>query len=191
MFEMSTAKILQWLPTVIIDSYPRIRAYLKGTRYLASNPKLFTIGVGKLEAAKAMKTGFVVSLIISVTFHVIEQVLNDQKTWYDLVAGVGVAIGISSGVIALGGSLIAGSAIAPLIIIVAVGFLFAWVFRDTTVYVDYLTQHLHICEENIQAGKVRIKNQIQKLEKDYKDSPVDFIKGIFGVPTLNFTKTYK
>ena len=191
MFEMSTAKILQWLPTVIIDSYPGIRAYLKGTRYLASNPKLFTIGVGKLEAAKAMKTGFVVSLIISVTFHVIEQVLNDQKTWYDLVAGVGVAIGISSGVIALGGSLIAGSAIAPLIIIVAVGFLFAWVFRDTTVYVDYLTQHLHICEENIQAGKVRIRNQIQKLEKDYKDSPVDFIKGIFGVPTLNFTKTYK
>jgi hypothetical protein len=188
---MSTAKILQWLPTVIIDSYPRIRAYLKGTLYLASNPKLFTIGVGKLEAAKAMKTGFVVSLIISVTFHVIDQVLNDQKTWYDLVAGVGVAIGVSSGVIALGGSLIAGSAIAPLIIIVAVGFLFAWVFRDTTVYVDYLTQHLHICEENIQAGKVRIRNQIQKLEKDYKDSPVDFIKGIFGVPTLNFTKTYK
>ena len=191
MFEMSTARILQWLPTVIIDSYPGIRAHLTGTRYLASNPKLFTIGVGKLEAAKAMKTGFVVSLIISVTFHVIEQVLNDQKTWYDLVAGVGVAIGISSGVIALGGSLIAGSAIAPLIIIVAVGFLFAWVFRDTTVYVDYLTQHLHICEENIQAGKVRIRNQIQKLEKDYKDSPVDFIKGIFGVPTLNFTKTYK
>ena len=191
MFEMSTAKILQWLPTVIIDSYPRIRAYLKGTLYLASNPKLFTIGVGKLEAAKAMKTGFVVSLIISVTFHAIDQVLNDQKRWYDLVAGVGVAIGISSGVIALGGSLIAGSAIAPLIIIVAVGFLFAWVFRDTTVYVDYLTQHLHICEENIQAGKVRIRNQIQKLEKDYKDSPVDFIKGIFGVPTLNFTKTYK
>ncbi|KAF7767444.1 hypothetical protein PUND_a3426 [Pseudoalteromonas undina] len=164
---------------------------------MASNPKLFTIGVGKLKAAKAMKTGFVVSLIISVTFHAIDQVLNDQKTWYDLVAGVagvavvGVAIGISSGVIALGGSLITGSAIAPLIIIVAVGFLFAWVFRDTTVYVDYLTQHLHICEENIQAGKVRIRNQIQKLEKDYKDSPVDFIKGIFGVPILNFTKTYK
>ena len=102
-------------PAIIISSYPGIRAHLTGTRYLASNPKLFTIGVGKLEAAKAMKTGFVVSLIISVTFPVIAQVLNDQKTWYGLVAGVGVAIGISSGVIALGGSLIAGSAIAPLI----------------------------------------------------------------------------
>lgn len=190
-------KIYNGSPAIIIDSYPGIRAHLTGTRYLASNPKLFTIGVGKLEAAKAMKTGFVISLIISVTFHAIDQVLNDQKTWHDLVAGiavdmavVGAAIGISSGVIALGGSLIAGSAIAPLIIIVAVGFLFAWVFRDTTVYVDYLAQHLRICEENIQAGKVRIRNQIQKLEKDYKDSPVDFIKGLFGVPTLNFNKTY-
>ena len=96
MFEMSTARILQWLPTVIIDSYPGIRAHLTGTRYLASNPKLFTIGVGKLEAAKAMKTGFVISLIISVTFHAIDQALNDQKTWHDLVAGIAVDMAVVS-----------------------------------------------------------------------------------------------
>ena len=91
---MSTARILQWLPTVIIDSYPGIRAHLTGTRYLASNPKLFTIGVGKLEAAKAMKTGFVISLIISVAFHAIDQALNDQKTWHDLVAGIAVDMAV-------------------------------------------------------------------------------------------------
>ena len=179
-------KIYNGSPAIIISSYPGIRAHLTGTRYLASNPKLFTIGVGKLEAAKAMKTGFVISLIISVTFHAIDQALNDQKTWHDLVAGiavdmavVGAAIATSSAIIAMGGTLIAGIAIAPLIIVVSVGFLFAWVFSDTTAYVDYVVKSLRIAEKNIIDKKIIINNQIQQLKESYKESPVDFMKNFF------------
>jgi len=185
-------KIYNGSPAIIISSYPGIRAHLTGTRYLASNPKLFTIGVGKLEAAKAMKTGFVISLIISVTFHAIDQALNDQKTWHDLVAGiavdmavVGAAIATSSAIIAMGGTLIAGIAIAPLIIVVSVGFLFAWVFSDTTAYVDYVVKSLRVAEKNIIDKKIIINNQIQQLEESYKESPVDFMKNFFSIPTFN------
>lgn len=185
-------KIYNGSPAIIISSYPGIRAHLTGTRYLASNPKLFTIGVGKLEAAKAMKTGFVISLIISVTFHAIDQALNDQKTWHDLVAGiavdmavVGAAIATSSAIIAMGGTLIAGIAIAPLIIVVSVGFLFAWFFSDTTAYVDYVVKSLRIAEKNIIDKKIIINNQIQQLKESYKESPVDFMKNFFSIPTFN------
>ncbi|WP_249929257.1 hypothetical protein [Pseudoalteromonas sp. S3776] len=185
-------KIYNGSPAIIISSYPGIRAHLTGTRYLASNPKLFTIGMGKLEAAKSMKTGFVISLIISVTFHAIDQALNDQKTWHDLVAGiavdmavVGAAIATSSAIIAMGGTLIAGIAIAPLIIVVSVGFLFAWFFSDTTAYVDYVVKSLRIAEKNIIDKKIIINNQIQQLEESYKESPVDFMKNFFSIPTFN------
>jgi len=166
-------KVYNGSPAIIMSSYPGIRAHLTGTRYLASNPKLFTIGVGKLEAAKAMKGGFVLTLIISVTFHATDYLLNDQKTWHDLVAGVavdmavvGAAIATSSAIIAMGGTLIAGIAIAPLIIVVSVGFLFAWIFSDTTAYVSYVVK-------------------IQQLEESSKESPVDFMKKIFAIPTFN------
>ncbi|WP_232510944.1 hypothetical protein [Pseudoalteromonas atlantica] len=179
-------------PAIIMTSYPGISAHLTGTRYLASNPKLFTIGVGKLEAAKAMKGGFVLTLVISVTFHATDYFLNDQKTWHDLVAGVavdmavvGAAIATSSAIIAMGGTLIAGIAIAPLIIVVSVGFLFAWFFSDTTAYVDYVIKSLRIAEKNIIDKKIIINNQIQQLEDSYKESPVDFMKRFFSIPIFN------
>lgn len=185
-------KVYNGSPAIIMSSYPGIRAHLTGTRYLASNPKLFTIGVGKLEAAKAMKGGFVLTLIISVTFHATDYLLNDQKTWHDLVAGVavdmavvGAAIATSSAIIAMGGTLIAGIAIAPLIIVVSVGFLFAWIFSDTTAYVSYVVKSLRIAEKNIIDKKIIINNQIQQLEESSKESPVDFMKKIFAIPTFN------
>lgn len=185
-------KVYNGSPAILISSYPRLHEHLTGTRYLASNPKLITIGVGKLEAAKAMKGGFVVSLIISVTFHATDQLLNDQKTWHDMVAGiavdmavVGAAIATSAAIIALGGTLVAGIAVFPLIIVVAVGILFSWFFSDTSSYVNFLSERLRISEENIRAGKIRVTNQIQKIENDYKDNPVDFLKKVFGIPTIN------
>ena len=114
-----------------------------------------------------MKSGFVLTLVISVTFHATDYFLNDQKTWHDLVAGVavdmavvGAAIATSSAIIAMGGTLIAGIAIAPLIIVVSVGFLFS----DTTAYVDYVIKSLRIAEKNIIDKKIIINNQIQQLE---------------------------
>lgn len=174
-FSKFKIKVYNGSPAIIMTSYPGIRAHLTGTRYLASNPKVFTIGVGKLEAAKAMKGGFVLTLAISVTFHAVDFALSDQKTWHDLVAGiavdmavVGAAIATSSAIIAMGGTLIAGIAIAPLIIVVSVGFLFAWIFSDTTAYVDYVVKSLRIAEKNIIDKKIIINNQIQQLEESYK-----------------------
>ena len=195
-------KIYNGSPAIIIDSYPGIRAHLTGTRYLASNPKLFTIGVGKLEAAKAMKTGFVISLIISVTFHAIDQVLNDQKTWHDLVAGiavdmavVGAAIVTTSIILGAAGAasaglatIIAGSVIVPLLVVVIVGVAFSIAFSDTSDYVKLLSEELRNIENNIQNGVVKIRAGAQKINNEFKENPNEFLHKIFGVPMFNKTR---
>lgn len=188
-------KIYGGSPAIIINSYPGFQTHLAGTRYLASNPKLFTIGVGRLEANNAMKGGFVITLIISVTFHFVDQLLNDQKTWHDLVAGiavdmivVGAAIAASNLLIALGGTLVSATAVVPLIIVVGVGFSFTWFFSDTKPYVDYLARELRRSENNIKLGIVQVRNQIEMIEQEYQDDSIYFMKRILGVPDLHLNK---
>lgn len=81
-----------------------------------------------MDAAKAIKGGFVLSLVLSVGFHAVDQLLNDQKTWHDFVGGVAAdviyagaatAIAYSAVSIAVGG--IATFTIGPLALVVIVG----------------------------------------------------------------------
>ncbi|WP_282131627.1 hypothetical protein [Pseudoalteromonas aliena] len=184
-----------------MTSYPGIRAHLTGTRYLASNPKLFTIGVGKLEAAKAMKGGFVLTLVISVTFHATDYLLNDQKTWHDLVAGVavdmavvGAAIATTSTILgvasAASATIIAGTVLVPLLVVVIVGVAFSIAFSDTSDYVKVLSEELRNIENKIQSGVVKIRAGAQKINNEYKENPNEFLHEIFGVPMFKKTRSY-
>ena len=199
-------KIYNGSPAIIIDSYPGIRAHLTGTRYLASNPKLFTIGVGKLEAAKAMKTGFVISLIISVTFNAIDQVLNDQKTWHDLVAGIAVDMAVVGAAIAttfvatkiataVFGTVVIASATIPLVIVVAVGFAFTGLtlFFSTESLVEAIADELRKIEDDIVNGLIKINQQIKVINNNYQKDPAGFLYSLFGIPSFEFgkSKSYK
>lgn len=191
-------KIYNGSPAIIIDSYPGIRAHLTGTRYLASNPKLFTIGVGKLEAAKAMKTGFALTLIISVTFHAVDQLLNDQKTWHDLVAGITVDMAVVGAAIAttfavtyfataFAGAVIVTTAAIPLLIVVSVGIAFTaltMVF-STDPIADAIAYKLRELESNLRSEMIEVN---KKLEKGFSEDPYAFFNSLFGVPTININR---
>jgi hypothetical protein len=75
---------------IVIKGYPALRQHLTGTRYLASHPKAVSMGIGKMGTAKAIKGGFVLSKVLSVGFHALDQLLNEQKTWHHFVGGVAV-----------------------------------------------------------------------------------------------------
>ncbi|WP_392344385.1 hypothetical protein [Pseudoalteromonas prydzensis] len=188
-------KIYNDSPAIIISSYPGIRAHLTGTRYLASNPKLFTIGVGKLEAAKAMKTGFVISLIISVTFHAIDQLLNDQKTWHDLVAGIAVDMAVVGAAIVASnvaiytvgyyaGAIIAGSAVLPLVIVVTVGVIFSYIFSDTSEYSLYIASQLEKIENELKEKSITMNRKIQIIENEMRTDPYGVLGRLFGIPSI-------
>ena len=185
-----------------MSSYPGIRAHLTGTRYLASNPKLFTIGVGKLEVVKAIKGGFVLTLVISVTFHATDYLLNDQKTWHDLVACVavdmavvGAAIVTTSTILGVASAaglatIIAGTVLVPLLVVVIVGVAFSIAFSDTSDYVKVLSDELRNIENKIQSGVIKIKAGAQNINSEYKENPNEFLHEIFGVPMFKKTRSY-
>lgn len=197
-------KVYNGSPAIIMSSYPGIKAHLTGTRYLASNPKLFTIGVGKLEAAKAMKGGFVLTLVISVTFHATDYLLNDQKTWHDLVAGVAVdmavvgaaivttstILGVASSASAGLATIIAGTVLVPLLVVVVVGVAFSIAFSDTSGYVKVLSEELRNIENKIQSDVVKIRAGAQKINNEYKENPNEFLHEFFGVPMFKKNRSY-
>ena len=192
-------KVYNGSPAIIIDSYPRIREHLTGTRYLASNPKLFTVGVGKLEAAKSMKGGFIVTLIISVTFHALDQVLRDEKTWHDFVAGVAVDMAIVAATIAVTGlalmglqtlgAVVAGVTAAPLIVVVIVGggaTLLSIAFKsEIDQLVNILTLSLRDMEEKVIAGLIKINPQKVNFDRNNNNNLFKYLHQLFGVPFID------
>ncbi|WP_394204512.1 hypothetical protein [Shewanella waksmanii] len=178
-------------PAVIINSYPGLKAHLNGTRYLASNPKLFTIGVGKLSANKAMKGGFVVSIIFSASFHFAEQVLNDDVTWHHFVAGVAVdmaVVGVTFAAMKLGiagiSMIVAGTALAPLAVVVAVGAFSAWYFEDTSEYLAVVAKILKDFEHSLVNQIDVVQKDVSKFKYEFQKDPMGQIKRVLGIPNL-------
>ncbi|WP_028774982.1 hypothetical protein [Shewanella waksmanii] len=183
-------------PAVIINSYPGLKAHLSGTRYLASNPKLFTIGVGKLSANKAMKGGFVVSIVISVAFHFTEQLLNDNVTWHHFVAGVAVDMAVvgaaivtskaTMGIISVYvGGAVAGAAVTPLLVVVIVGGAFAYFFSDMSSYQNLLVAELVRIENDLKRDFVIERNKFIEVSKEYQKDPYGVLSRFFNIPRLN------
>jgi hypothetical protein len=195
-------KVYNGSPAIIIDSYPRIREHLTGTRYLASNPKLFTVGVGRLEAAKSMKGGFIVTLIISVTFHALDLVLRDEATWHNFVAGVAVDMAIVAASIAATGLILMGatamglvitSAVIPLIVVVAVGTVTTLLASAFTEEINKITDStantLRDFEEKIISGTIKLMPDKNYYEKYPCDGFYDYVYSLFGVPKLNIRRS--
>ncbi|TGV21626.1 hypothetical protein E5N72_16870 [Pseudoalteromonas sp. MEBiC 03607] len=197
-------KVYNGSPAIIIDSYPRIREHLTGTRYLASNPKLFTVGVGRLEAAKSMKGGFVVTLIISVTFHALDLILKDEKTWHDFVAGVAVDMTIVATTIAatilvakvlvgIVGTAVITTAAVPLIIVVVVGagvtYLSSVFKKEIDEVTSLLSEQLRALEEEVTNGIVKIIPKNVIYEKNYCDNFYNYFYKITGIPRVGISKS--
>lgn len=181
---------------VIFKGYAGLRSQLTGTRYLANNPKVVSLGVGKLGAAKAIKGGLVFSVVFSVAFHSIEQLLNDRATWHDFVAGVSVDV-----VSAVAGSAIAWSTVStvvgaaamatigPIALVVVVGI-------GATYALSAISENYGLSKKLSQLLKEAESRMIQNLEKiqretrrglNYMDEdPIGFMHRLFGIPYLRF-----
>ncbi len=115
---------------VIFKGRPGDRKVLKGTGYLASNPKVVRFAIGPKGVANSVKGGFAITIVISTGIEVLDYVLRDNASLAHLlgtVSGDFIKIGLSAvaGLIAgmaVGSAALLGSvAAAPLIAAVAVG----------------------------------------------------------------------
>lgn len=142
---------------------------------------------------KAIKGGFVVTIIISVFFHGIEQMINDNATWHDFIGGMAVDVsiaavssGISWGLIAtyVGGTA-AMVAVGPMIAVVIIGTvltLLTSAFIDSDEMAKRISNSLRVMEENIKNSVTQLNYEIDRAERMYYNNPIEFIHRLFGIP---------
>lgn len=117
---------------VIFKGHAGQRNVLRGTRYLATNPKVVRMAIGPKGLIKSVKGGCVITVVLSVGIEVFDFFIRDSSTLSQLLGTVSadlVKIGLSTIAGAVAGMVVGGSAIlgsvaaAPLIAAVAVGIL--------------------------------------------------------------------
>jgi len=182
------------LTYIVIKGYPALRQHLTGTRYLASHPKVVSMGIGKMGAAKAIKGGFILSIVLSVGFHALDQLLNEQKTWHDFVGGAaadviyaGAASAIAYSVVSIAAGGIAAFTIGQLSLVVLVGFGLALAFGilDKKIMLGetlaaLLKQEAAKLDRSISISR----HSAQKIKSEFSENTMDFLHRFFAIPRM-------
>lgn len=117
-------------PHIVLKGYAGRRALLTGTRYGVSHPKVVSLGLGRLAAQNAARSGGVLTIYLLTGYRVLDYFLSDQGTLTQLIGGlaadvvkVGVTVGAALGAEALLAAIPVMSvyAIGPLAVVFVVG----------------------------------------------------------------------
>lgn len=134
---------------IILKGNPALRTHLTGTRYLANNPKVVSMGLGKAGAGNAIRGGGIVTVIFSVWFHGMDQLMRDELTWHHFVGGLAADVVIAAAAAGVSWAAVIAAAaigltIGPLAAVLIVGTLasigLSILFSDklTNLFVDNL-----------------------------------------------------
>lgn len=177
---------------IVIKGYPALRRHLTGSRYLASHPKVVSMGIGKMGAARAIKGGFVLSIVLSVGFNAVEQLLNDQKTWHDFVGGVAADViyaGASFAIASFAVSAVIGGvtalAIGSLVVVVAVGFVLSAVFLLLDDHVQLgqrISKMLLEVQTQMENNLMTVENKANEINKQWSEDTLAFLHKLFAIP---------
>ncbi|PXF64383.1 hypothetical protein [Kangiella spongicola] len=177
---------------IILEGNHRLRQHLTGTRYLANNPKVVSMGLGQKGANKAIRGGGVVTVVFSVFFHGMDQLMYDELTWHHFVGGLAADVVIAAAAAGITWAAVVGLAalgvvIGPLAAVLFVGtaaslglsFLFSKklskLFSDSLKSIeDYLkikplsAGKVILLASNF--GKVSLENTLTQLTLDIKQA---------------------
>ena len=181
---------------VILKGYPGLRLHLTGTRYLANHPKVISMGIGLSGVKSALKGGGIFSVVFSIAFHSLDQLLDDTATWHNFVAGVstdilaalaGVAAtyAATAAFVAFTGT--AMLAIGPMIIVVAAG-------AVTAIALFRLFNHWELAkqvavllkqaEARFNERQYEFKSHARRLLNYAEEDPQGFMARLFGLPYI-------
>jgi hypothetical protein len=177
---------------VVLYSDPALSKHLTRNIFIASNPQIVNMGIGKLGAAKAIKSGVIFTVVFSIGFHALDQLMQDQLTWHHFVGGVAVdvilaaaASGIAWGFVA---SIVGGSAmvaVGPMLIVVAVGVGLTVTFNSLSSeyrLVDKVAALLIEAEQRNAEEFAAIQRNMKRSLTYAKEDPHGFMHRLFGIP---------
>ncbi len=177
---------------IIFKGNARLRETLKGTRYLASNPKVLSLALTQSGVKNTLTKGFIFSLVFSVGFNGLDVVMNDEKTWHNFVAGVTVdmavtitSAGLTWGAVTVLGAFFGGLAIGPVLIVGIVGFALALGLghvAQNSQLADKLADKLLKAEDYVRSQIPELANHPSR--GNAQRDPVSLLSRMFSIPCV-------
>ncbi|KKO49475.1 hypothetical protein VT06_06500 [Arsukibacterium sp. MJ3] len=177
---------------IIFKGNHRARLVVKGTRYLATNTLMIKMAVGTEGLKNSAKSGFLVSVIFSVSLHSIQWLFEDEYRWTHSLAGIStdlvkIAIASTAGYLAAAGAAFfmgaAVVAVVPIIVGVAVSLLVGFTlnvidkkFEITKSLIQWFEYQEKSLLDKVNAGIVYITSSaVQYVKRSLYKSTTDKI----------------
>lgn len=169
-------------PHIILKGHPGLRRILTGTKYGIKNPKVITMGLGKVGAIHAAKSGGILSIVLLSSYRVTDYFLTDQATLSQLigylatdVVKVGIATGASiAAAVAMGGFSIA---VGPILAVVVIGFGVSWtlgIVDEQLGITERLIDGLEELSDRIQANIASKTKEAAGILREAAESVIDY-----------------
>jgi hypothetical protein len=171
-------------PHIILKGHPGLRKILTGTKYGIKNPKVVTMGLGKVGAIHAAKSGGIITIVLLTAYRVTDYFLTDEVTLNQLigtlstdVVKVGIATGASIATASLLVTLGFTIAIGPIVAVVVVGIITSaalGALDNQFGITDRVIKGLDEIENNVNLYIERTKQDIQDTTNDVIESVIDY-----------------
>jgi hypothetical protein len=169
---------------IILKGRPGLRKVLTGTKYGIANPKVVTMGLGKVGAVNAAKYGGIISIVLITAFRVIDFFMTDTMTLNQLVGTLAtdiVKIGIATGASIAAASAVVGFgvtlAIGPILAVVVVGVAFNYGLNELDKkynITDRVVAGLDEMESDTRALGNRLKQKATRSANQLTESVIDY-----------------
>ncbi len=175
---------------VIFKGYAGLRKVLNGTRYLASNPKVVQMGVGRAGAVRAIRGGAALTVVLVSAFRVFDYLMSDNQTLTYLLGSLAmdfIKVGISAAaaVAAVGvasTTAVAAFAVGPLLVAIVVGALIGFVldmvddrFAISAQLIDAIDRVAQRAEQSLRSHVDRVQDRIAKLAEDLAEAVIQSV----------------
>ncbi|WP_372627911.1 hypothetical protein [Arsukibacterium sp.] len=146
---------------IVFKGRAGLRQVLTGTRYLASNTKIMSMGVGGKALKSSAKGGFLISVLFSVTINTLSWLFADEFRWTDWLATI--STDIVKAVIASAAGYAVGAIAATLTTIAIVPLVLGLVMAVGTAWLLFeIDQHFGITNALIK----HLEQKEEKLKQD-------------------------
>lgn len=170
-------------PHIILRGYPGLRRILTAAKYGIRNPKVVSMGLGRLGATTAAKQGGILTIILLTSYRIIDYLLTDEVTLTRLIGTLAtdvVKIGLATGASIAAAAFVAGVttiAVGPILAVVFVGIAGAYLL-------DIADKHYGITErvvagldemgENASAHFEQVKDDVNRTISKTADTVIDY-----------------
>jgi len=148
---------------IIFKGHAGLRSEFSGTRYRADNPKIISMGIGRLGVREAVKAGARLTIVLMGAYRITEYLLKDNVTLTRLIGSFAIDVAkicsaavvgyIAGALVATGGVVSTGFVAGPLLASIIVG-------GGASLILDYIDRQSEFTERLVGQIEVAVETVV-------------------------------